>query len=591
MNSYKKILAKLQEATAPVKKVVFSFGRSSPPTKGHAINMDEVMDLPADDHFLFFSHSFDNKKNPVQPELKLRVLKTMRPQYASRMFLTDKSMPSVIQIAKFLEGKGYQHLVMAVGEDRVDDFTELLNKYNGKEYNFAKIEVITTGSRDPDVSGTKMREWAMDNDFQSFMHGMDSNVPESLAKELFNHVRENLSSGKSKMREAYVAGDLFKVGDIVLDESNKPYQIIDRGPSFVKVVDTSGHVYRKWLDSITEGDQSLKSKFANQVTKQITFKGLKTKSLPPSAVRAFESILESNDSFAVYAAIKSTDEFFSTKDVVEMHQSFERSGQYLKNLGVLESHQYRQSMEESLAGALLESIPSILKITKKDKTKTAEFLADVVGVNVEGKDPEQIINAAAKKIAKADVPEELMPTFGEMFSLADEVGIEWKKDIFTPEQQKLMGIIDKMDEQYFEHIFNVVCEHVTSFSDVIEAYDSDELVVRGRLLEEFEGDSNTDKAVKAIATSNDKESQVKVKEPSTRKQLLSRAKRVARKFIHDRKLWKTLRIVDDKDRKKLDAIFNGNGSVITISTQKLADKVGAMEAERLLKQMELTNEV
>ena len=35
--------------------------------------------------------------------------------------------------------------------DRVKEFDNLLNKYNGKEFNFDSIKVVSAGDRDPDA--------------------------------------------------------------------------------------------------------------------------------------------------------------------------------------------------------------------------------------------------------------------------------------------------------------------------------------------------------------------------------------------------------------------------------------------------------
>ena len=63
--------------------------------------------------------------------------------------------------------KGVSHLHVVAGSDRVSEFKNTLNRYNGTHskalYNFKKITVHSSGDRDPDshgtsgISGTKMR--------------------------------------------------------------------------------------------------------------------------------------------------------------------------------------------------------------------------------------------------------------------------------------------------------------------------------------------------------------------------------------------------------------------------------------------------
>ena len=41
------------------------------------------------------------------------------------------------------------------GADRVKEFTKLANNYNGKLYDFDKVDVISSGDRDPDAEGVE----------------------------------------------------------------------------------------------------------------------------------------------------------------------------------------------------------------------------------------------------------------------------------------------------------------------------------------------------------------------------------------------------------------------------------------------------
>jgi len=67
--------------------------------------------------------------------------------------------------------------VYVAGDDRIQSFTDLINKYNGSEYNFKNIEIVSAGERDPDAEGaegmsaSKMRAAASSEDFKSFQAG------------------------------------------------------------------------------------------------------------------------------------------------------------------------------------------------------------------------------------------------------------------------------------------------------------------------------------------------------------------------------------------------------------------------------------
>jgi hypothetical protein len=87
---------------------------------------------------------------------------------------------------------------MVVGSDRVESFTELLCKYNGKEFTFTETLVESAGVRDPDgtgldaVSASKQRDAVLRGDIKGFSIG----VPKAKYMiELFDAVKQGLTNG------------------------------------------------------------------------------------------------------------------------------------------------------------------------------------------------------------------------------------------------------------------------------------------------------------------------------------------------------------------------------------------------------------
>ena len=72
----------------------------------------------------------------------------------------------------------YGKVVLVVGSDRVNEFKTLLNKYNGKDYTFDSIEIVSAGDRDPDandvsgMSASKMRMLAAAGKPDEFKKGL-----------------------------------------------------------------------------------------------------------------------------------------------------------------------------------------------------------------------------------------------------------------------------------------------------------------------------------------------------------------------------------------------------------------------------------
>ena len=123
-------------------------------------------------------------------------MRAMFPRHA-RKISSNKTLNTVIKAAQSLEKEGYSSLVLVAGSDRTREFQTLLNKYNGKEYKFDKIDIVSAGERDPDAEGvtgmsaSKMRAAASSKDFRSFKTGLPRSFRQ--AKSMFDTVRKGMN--------------------------------------------------------------------------------------------------------------------------------------------------------------------------------------------------------------------------------------------------------------------------------------------------------------------------------------------------------------------------------------------------------------
>lgn len=178
----------------------FAFGRMNPPTLGHKQLADTVANSAAGgDYFIFTSQSQDSKKNPLDYATKVRFLRALMPEHASHI-VQDPSLKTIIQIAHWLYAKGYRSVTFVAGSDRIEGFTELLNKYNGVEgpngfYKFDNISFASSGDRDPDgdglagISATAAREAAKAGNLEAFAQATGAG---KLAPQLFQAVRKGM---------------------------------------------------------------------------------------------------------------------------------------------------------------------------------------------------------------------------------------------------------------------------------------------------------------------------------------------------------------------------------------------------------------
>jgi len=193
---------KLEEDVSPT--AVFSFGRMNPPTIGHEKLVDKINAVAKQNNampHLYLSQSYDSNKNPLPYATKIALAK----KAFGSMVMKSRSK-TLMQVAKELEDMGHTKLIMVAGSDRVAEFKTLLNKYNGKDYTFDSIEVVSAGERDPDAEGaagmsaSKMRAAAAAGDEKAFKSGLPKKLQSSASK-VYQAVRDGMKIAEEMEQE------------------------------------------------------------------------------------------------------------------------------------------------------------------------------------------------------------------------------------------------------------------------------------------------------------------------------------------------------------------------------------------------------
>jgi nicotinic acid mononucleotide adenylyltransferase len=265
MRTYRSLIESL-----PSNTVVFAFGRFNPPTIGHQLLVQFVKNLAQRnraDYVIYASRTQDAKKNPLPLDRKLHYLNLMFPN--TNFVGTDNHVRTFIEAAKQLNSK-YSNLIMVAGSDRVGEYDRLLNKYNGIEFHFDSVKVISAGDRDPDsddvsgMSASKMRALAAKGDFAQFRKGVPSTVRDIDARRLMNDVREGMGLDAIKeqitlpldtVREKYFRGTIYRVGEIVESLNGEQFEIVKRGTNHLLVKDQDGNMSTKWLHEVLQREQ------------------------------------------------------------------------------------------------------------------------------------------------------------------------------------------------------------------------------------------------------------------------------------------------------------------------------------------------
>ena len=271
----KKIRGFGQFLEAKQQTAVFSFGRLNPPTTGHQKLLQKIIQTAkqqAGYACLFVSHSQDPKKNPLTAKQKVAYIKKMFPKEARQIEIKeDSSLRNAMDIATELN-KYYDNLVMVVGSDRVRDFKNLLNKYNGVDskhgyYKYTNIQIVSAGERDPDAEGvagmsaSKMRAAAASGDYESFSLGLPSGFEggKGLFKDirLGMNIKEQLKPFKpivemnntELIREQYFQNLIYNIGDWVKDTKTGVIgEVVKRGTNYVTLVQEDFTLHKVWLE-------------------------------------------------------------------------------------------------------------------------------------------------------------------------------------------------------------------------------------------------------------------------------------------------------------------------------------------------------
>ena len=254
--------------------VTVAFGRFNPPTIGHEKLMKAADKVALGGPLKIYpSRTQDSKKNPLDPDMKISFMKKMFPDFEENI-INDGEMKSIFNVLIAASEEGYKNVNIVVGADRQSEFENLATKYNGELYKFDDIRVVSAGVRDADAEGvegmsaSKMRKAVVDGDFKSFKTGTPKSIKDADIESIFNAVKSGMKVKKTKvtelwqiapkydakgLREQYVSGKLYRLGDIVENlNTGLIGKIIRRGTNHLICVTEENHMFKSWIRDVME---------------------------------------------------------------------------------------------------------------------------------------------------------------------------------------------------------------------------------------------------------------------------------------------------------------------------------------------------
>ena len=257
--------------------LTLAFGRFNPPHAGHQQLMDiaaQSAEQEESDYIIVPSRSNDKKKNPLDADTKVSMMRQMFPQHSERI-INDTGNKTIFDVLKKAHNDGYANVRIIAGQDRVKEFDKLSQNYNGSLYQFDALEVLSSGERDPDsdgvegLSSSRMRLAAMEGDFKTFRSGLPEDVPRKQAMSLFDTVRQGMGVDEVKecwniweiapkddpenLREAYIKKEVFDIGTKVENVNTGLIgRIIRRGANHLICVTEDNIMFKSWIKDVTE---------------------------------------------------------------------------------------------------------------------------------------------------------------------------------------------------------------------------------------------------------------------------------------------------------------------------------------------------
>lgn len=222
-----KLVGEKSKTSRPGKTIVVAFGRFQPPTSGHQLLVDKVVETAKThgaEHAMFSSRTNDPKRNPLTPKQKFHYLKKFFPE---ANFIDNATIKTPVDMLYWLSKKGYDHVIMVGGQDRAgeyDTFKKFMSPTTKEPLKLKSLNVVSAGQRDPDAGGlqgmsaSKLRASVTADDFATFKSGMPRRANASDVKSLFSDLKKGM---RTLRKESVDYKEIYATAAQRLMESDK----------------------------------------------------------------------------------------------------------------------------------------------------------------------------------------------------------------------------------------------------------------------------------------------------------------------------------------------------------------------------------
>ena len=238
MKDYRQFIKQLPNST-----IVCALGEFNPPTTAHELlvkTVQVVAEQTKSDHIVFTTST-----DLISEEKKEQFLKLMFPKTKTHSLGESFFASAVKQLSE-----KYRKVIIIAGADQLSEFKPL-NEY-------ANVEVISIGTKDPDADNAKMKQLATKGLYEDFKKLLPSTIRDIDGRRLMNEMRvgmnlepikEQVVLVKDKLREKYFKGEIFNEGELV-ESNGKQYTIVKRGSNHLLLKEETGELVSKWIHDV-----------------------------------------------------------------------------------------------------------------------------------------------------------------------------------------------------------------------------------------------------------------------------------------------------------------------------------------------------
>lgn len=367
-------------------------------------------------------------------------------------------------------------------------------------------------------------------------------------------------------REDYVSGKILQVGDTVQDvNTGEVFQILDRGPNYIKVAKEDGGFERKWLTEVKVSEEQEPVKKEPVIQKNIfEFAGYKASNISIEDAKLLQEQFEfTEDHFAYRQAIVNLD-----KALVETSSE--------------KRYEYLSKVEEFYNNMKLD-LPLIVEVEKNslEQKRVAFMIAAIAEVPVSDKGPNDTVRNAIQALLAKKITKLQWQIIAPVFKIAKDFGII----------VRLSGAPIKLEESVFDSLFDIIEEN---FDEMVEELEYEDLAECFGVEEELEESEELLSEVlsfdKRQKLSNLLRTRSKVlavrreraeQRSASNATLIARARRLANTMLKRRMFRKDPSELSRSEKERFEQAASKRKALVARLAQKLLPKVRMLQQQRM----------